>query len=71
MIKILFFGSIADRLVKRECSLPVEIDMTFADVLDAIACADFRPVLVAVNQNQVNDKGKGDASFYLGEGEKS
>jgi len=55
MIKILFFGSIGDRLGKRQCSLPVETGMTLADVLRAVGCDDFKPLLVAVNQNQVND----------------
>jgi len=55
MIKILFFGSIAARLGRREQALPATADMTTADVLRAAGCAGFQPLLVAVNLNQVND----------------
>jgi len=55
MIKVLFFGSIADRLGKRECKLPVGESETVADVVSAVGCDDFKPLLVAVNQTQVND----------------
>ncbi|MDQ6969699.1 MAG: MoaD/ThiS family protein [Mariprofundus sp.] len=55
MIKVLFFGSIADMLGQRERLLPAGEGMTLADVLKAVACADFKPLLVAVNQTQVND----------------
>jgi len=54
-VRVLFFGSIADRLGQRECSLPAKPGMTLVDVLDAVTCDDFKPLLVAVNQNQVND----------------
>ncbi len=55
VIKILFFGSIVDRLGKHECSLPVDAEMTLSDVLNAVSCAEFKPLLVAVNQRQVHD----------------
>jgi len=55
VIKVLFFGSIADKLGKRECLLPVSENMTVADVVSAVGCDNFKPLLVAVNQTQVND----------------
>jgi len=55
MIKILFFGSIANGLGKRECSLLAEVGMTLADVLGAVACDDVQPLLVAVNEEQIHD----------------
>jgi len=55
MIKILFFGSIAERQGKRECTLSIEAVHTLGDVVQAVGCGDFHPLLVAVNQEQVND----------------
>jgi len=55
MIKILFFGSIAAKLGKRECILHVDEQMRVADVVNVVACNDFKPLLVAVNEQQVND----------------
>lgn len=55
MIKILFFGSIAGKLSRREQALPATANMTTADVVRAAGCAGFQPLLVAVNCNQVND----------------
>jgi len=55
MIKVLFFGSIADRLYQRECSFPVSANMTLADVIAEVGCADIKPLLVAVNKEQIND----------------
>ncbi len=55
MIKVLFFGLIADKLAKRNCLLPVHENMTVADVVSAVGCAGFNPLLIAVNQEQVND----------------
>ena len=55
MIKILFFGSIADKLAKRECSVPAHENMTVADVVNLVECHDFKALFVAVNQTQIND----------------
>ncbi|MBL4775503.1 MAG: MoaD/ThiS family protein [Mariprofundus sp.] len=55
MIKILFFGSIADKLGKRECSLPAHESMTVTDVMNLVGCDDFKVLFVAVNQTQIND----------------
>jgi len=52
---ILFFGSISDNMGKRKCLLPTESGMTLADVLSAVACDNLKPLLVAVNQEQVTD----------------
>jgi len=35
--------------------LPVKAGMTIADVVHAAGCEDFKPLLVAVNQDQVNN----------------
>jgi len=55
MIKVLFFGSIADRLEKRDCLLPAHENMTVANVVEAVGSKGFQPLLLAVNQKQVND----------------
>jgi len=55
MIKVLFFGSIAAKLGKRECVLHTGEPMSVADVIGLVGCCDFKPLLVAVNQEQVND----------------
>jgi len=54
-IHVLFFGSVADKLGQRECSLPVCEAMTLSDVVSAVGCECFKPLLLAVNQSQVND----------------
>ncbi len=55
MIKVLFFGSIADTLKKRNCLLSGENPMTIEDILEAIECVGFQPLLVAVNQVQIHN----------------
>jgi len=55
MINVLFFGSVADKLEKRDCLLPTHENMTVADVVAAVGNGGFQPLLVAVNQEQVND----------------
>jgi len=55
MIRILFFGSIADRLGLREQVLSAYTDITITDVVKAVGCDDFNPLLVAVNQIQIKD----------------
>jgi len=54
-VQVLFFGSIADRLEKHRCSLSVDESMTVEDVVCIVGCAGIKPLLVAVNQEQVND----------------
>ncbi len=54
-VNILFFGSIADRLGKRACSLDISDYMTVANVVEAVGCEGIQPLLVAVNQEQVSD----------------
>jgi len=54
-VKVLFFGSIAARLGKRKCSLPVNESMTVENVVRIVGCAAFKPLLIAVNQIQVKD----------------
>ncbi|HID36660.1 MAG TPA: MoaD/ThiS family protein [Ghiorsea sp.] len=53
MIKILFFGMIADKVGKQSTTL--QGDMSLGDVIAAVGCADIRPLLVAVNEEQVKD----------------
>ena len=53
MIKILFFGMIADKVGKQ--SITLQGDMMLGDVIAAVGCADIRPLLVAVNEEQVFD----------------
>lgn len=52
-VRVLFFGSIADKLGKR--SLDVSPNQSLAEVIEAANCAAFAPFLIAVNQEQVND----------------
>lgn len=53
MIKVIFFGTIAERLGKR--SLDVSPNQSLAEVIEAADCAAFSPFLIAVNQEQIND----------------
>jgi len=55
MIKVIFFGSIAAKLGQRECAVPATGGMTLAALVSLVGCADFKPLLLAVNQSQVND----------------
>jgi len=54
-VTVLFFGSLAESVGKRECNLNVNGQMTLADVVKAVGGEGFQPLLVAVNQKQVND----------------
>ncbi len=54
-VKILFFGSVADRLGKRACQLEISKPVTLAHVVEAVGCQEFQPLLVAVNQEQISD----------------
>ena len=53
MIKILFFGAVADKLGKR--SVDVEASLSLAELIAQLGCADMQPLLVAVNQEQIQD----------------
>ncbi len=55
MIKVLFFGMIADQLKQRDMELPALAGMNIADVISAVACDGYKPLFVALNQEQVND----------------
>jgi len=54
-VHILFFGSVAERVGRRECTLPVDESMRLATLLDELGCDGFKPLLLAVNQQQVSD----------------
>ena len=53
MIKVLFFGMIADKVGQQSTTL--QGDMVLGDVIAEVGCADIKPLLVAVNQEQVFD----------------
>jgi len=55
MIKVLFFGSIASKSGQHEMLLDAEDCSTLADVLKLSGCDAFKPLLVAVNQQQEHD----------------
>ncbi len=52
-MNILFFGLIADKLGKH--SATIQGGMTLGDLIAEVGCADIKPLLVAVNQEQVSD----------------
>ncbi len=54
MIKVLLFGMIADQAGKKLALLQGE--MRLDDLITAVGCADFKPLLVAINQEQVHDR---------------
>ena len=53
MIKVLFFGMIADKVGKQSTTL--QGDMMLGDVIAVVGCADIKPLLVAANEEQVFD----------------
>ena len=53
MIKILFFGAVADKLGKR--SVDAQAGLSLVELIAQFGCADMQPLLVAVNQEQVQD----------------
>jgi len=53
MVKILFFGAVADKLGKR--SADVQASLSLAELIAQLGCADMQPLLVAVNQEQIQD----------------
>ncbi len=53
MIKVLFFGVVADKLGKR--SVDAQAGLSLAELIAQLGCADMQPLLVAVNQEQIQD----------------
>jgi len=53
MIKVLFFGMIADKVGEKSISL--EGNIALGDLITQVGCGDVKPLLVAVNQEQVKD----------------
>jgi len=53
MIKLLFFGSIADKMGKR--SMNLSAGKSLMEIIQEVGCVDFKPLLVAVNQEQIRD----------------
>jgi len=54
-IKVLFFGSVAERLRRRELELAIDTPITLAELISKSGCKEFHPLLVALNREQVND----------------
>jgi len=55
MIKILFFGSIAGKVGQREMHLDTDNCSNLSDVVKQSGCDTFKPLLVALNQQQEFD----------------
>lgn len=55
-IQVLFFGAIADKLGTRSLVMSMQENMRLIDVLQQAGCESYRPFLIAVNQEQVNDE---------------
>jgi len=53
MIKVFFFGAVADKLDKR--SMDAQAGVTLSELIAQLECADIQPLLVAVNQEQIQD----------------
>jgi len=54
-VRVLFFGMIATRLGQRERMVPATHNMTLATLVSMLDCAGIKPLLLAVNQQQVSD----------------
>lgn len=54
-IRVLFFGVVAERVGRAECSVEADELMTLERLVSAVKCDDFSPLLLAVNQLQVTD----------------
>lgn len=55
-VRVLLFGSIAAKCGRREYALPACDTMSLADVIHAVDCEQVKPLLLAVNQVQVDDR---------------
>ncbi|WP_038246769.1 MoaD/ThiS family protein [Ghiorsea bivora] len=53
MIKVLFFGMVADEVGKQ--LMQVRAGQSLEALITELGCADIKPLLIAVNQEQVND----------------
>ncbi len=53
MVKVLFFGAVADKLGKR--SVDAQAGLSLEELIAQLGCADIQPLLVAVNQEQIQD----------------
>ncbi len=53
MIKIFFFGAVADKLGKR--SADAQAGISLSELIAQLGCADIQPLLVAVNQEQIQE----------------
>jgi len=53
MIKVLFFGAVADK--RGERSADAQAGLSLAELIAQLGCADIQPLLVAVNQEQTHD----------------
>jgi len=53
MVKILFFGAVADKLGKR--CVDAQAGLSLAELIAQLGCADMQLLLVAVNQEQIHD----------------
>jgi len=55
VVKVLFFGAVADKLGKR--SAVADASLSLSELIERFHCADIQPLLVAVNQEQITDMG--------------
>ncbi|MDQ6992871.1 MAG: MoaD/ThiS family protein [Mariprofundus sp.] len=55
-IRVLFFGMIAAKLGRHEWLLPISHEITLAEVIEQVGCSECKPLLLAVNQQQVKDR---------------
>lgn len=53
MIKVLFFGVVADKVGKKTMEICAEVCL--GELIRQMACVEIKPLLVAVNQEQVHD----------------
>ena len=53
IIRLLLFGQVAEQVGCK--SLEVQAGQSLADIIVEVGCADMQPLLVAVNQEQIQD----------------
>lgn len=53
--RVLLFGAVAERVGKRACTLTVEQEISVDELIRQVGCAGMEPLLVAVNQEQMNN----------------
>ena len=54
MIEILFFGMVADKVGKQQ--MQAQAGQSLEALIAEVGCADIKPLLVAVNEEQVDRK---------------